>query len=903
MVTSRKKLGYFFDEFIHKDNLNKNIERTDMAIAVVGSKVILFGGWEKGNFSNKIDIYDLTTNTWTTAIADGEARSSASVAVIGTTAIFFGGFMGLKGGKNTYSKQINVYDDENGSWTVAEASEARGFSISVAVVGSKAVFFGGDKATSSNRKSNDLSKRVDIYDSVDKNWRTHETNKAHAWSAVAVVGTKAIFFGGYDDLFKTSQQIDIYDSSTDSWKYATTPTARTDVAAGVIGKKAVFFGGRTYHGNQIAQFSNAIDVYNDENGDWTTARINNESEARDNASVAVAGNKIIFFGGRIGDNKFSGKIDIYDSSKKGNNWITSTASEAREQVSVAVIEGKAVFFGGRIGDKKYSSKIDIYDSITNKWVQWTWNDVIVQDIGTIIQGNLAVFIAKSTNGDVLKYKYSYPPYSYDVMEGSKNLSLVFTQSVFKSNAANRENSAESLYKSQEVSKLTLLEKFKISLAQQVNNKPGWFIIEGKLNYENINESFLLLPKDYDLSRISEESYYEEYRDKFGFEYQGKVSQKTSLKDITFTFIRLNINGNIRKLRQKAYAGGPKKILTLGSQKMEQLKFSRFQPKDAVPSTSYPPDHLDFNGAYGIYLWEIFFHVPTLIALHLNQEQEFAKARKWYQYILNPTNDNNQTWQFLPFTKHNTESVANALKNTQTIQELEIDPFDPYVIAKQRATAFEKYVIIRYIDNLIDWGDMLFAKKSWEAINQATMLYVRAWDLLGRKPIKQGKLIVEAQTFEKLASNQQSGNLPTLCRLETKLPATGGQSSSPEQSCTRAQSADEVYDMTKYGYYFCKPENKDFIDLWSRVEDCLHKIRHCLDSEGKRLVLPLFQAPIDPRQLIQTYASASSGSAVAIPSVSLPHYRFSYMINYAKSVVETVMQFGSELLGVLEKKRC
>ncbi|MDR0773392.1 MAG: hypothetical protein LBE46_03670 [Wolbachia pipientis] len=203
----------------------------------------------------------------------------------------------------------------------------------------------------------------------------------------------------------------------------------------------------------------------------------------------------------------------------------------------------------------------------------------------------------------------------------------------------------------------------------------------------------------------------------------------------------------------------------------------------------------------------------------------------------------------------------------------------------------------YIDNLIDWGDMLFAKKSWEAINQATMLYIRAWDLLGRKPIKQGKFVVEAQTFEKLASNQQSGNLFTLCRLETELPATGRQS---EQSCTRAQSADEGYDMTKYCYYFCKPENKDFIDLWNRVEACLYKIRHCLDSQGKRLVLPLFQAPIDPRQLIQTYTSAGSGSAVAIPSVSLPHYRFSYMINYAKSVVETVMQFGSELLGSVNK---
>lgn len=471
------------------------------------------------------------------------------------------------------------------------------------------------------------------------------------------------------------------------------------------------------------------------------------------------------------------------------------------------------------------------------------------------------------------------------------LVLKFTKNVFESNLTNKEGSA----KFQDNKEILLLENFKVSIAQQVINKPGWFIVEGNLELENVRESFLLLPQGYDISAISHESTYQIAKESFEFRYLSELP-RTNLDDIEFKFMRLNITCSVRNLRHKAYAGGIKRILTLESQEIKQLEFTRFKPKDQV--ISHPPDHLDFSGAYGIYLWEIFFHVPTLIALHFNQEQEFAKARKWYQYILNPTNDNNKTWQFLPFTKHNQESITSTLQSTQIAQELEIDPFDPYVIAKQRATAFEKYVIICYIDNLIDWGDSLFSKKSWEAINQATMLYVRAWDLLGRKPIKKGKLVVEAQTFEKLASNQQSNIISTLCRLEKKLPATGGDLSS---SKTRAQSADEIYDMTKYGCYFCKPHNQDFIDLWSRVESCLYKIRHCLDSQGKRLVLPPFQAPIDPRQLIQTYTSSSSGSAVAIPSVSLPHYRFSYMINYAKSIVETVTQFGSELLGVLEKK--
>jgi hypothetical protein len=41
--------------------------------------------------------------------------------------------------------------------------------------------------------------------------------------------------------------------------------------------------------------------------------------------------------------------------------------------------------------------------------------------------------------------------------------------------------------------------------------------------------------------------------------------------------------------------------------------------------------------------------------------------------------------------------------------------------------------MRYIDNLIAWGDQLFRQDTMESINLATQLYVLASDLLGPKP--------------------------------------------------------------------------------------------------------------------------------------------------------------------------
>ncbi len=67
--------------------------------------------------------------------------------------------------------------------------------------------------------------------------------------------------------------------------------------------------------------------------------------------------------------------------------------------------------------------------------------------------------------------------------------------------------------------------------------------------------------------------------------------------------------------------------------------------------------------------------------------------------------------------------------------------------------------------------------------------------------------------------------------------------------------------------------------------------------GKKAVPPLFQPPLNPKQL----SAVTGGHSVELPQIHLPHYRFSQMVSYAKSIVETVMQFGSELLDVLEKR--
>jgi len=63
-----------------------------------------------------------------------------------------------------------------------------------------------------------------------------------------------------------------------------------------------------------------------------------------------------------------------------------------------------------------------------------------------------------------------------------------------------------------------------------------------------------------------------------------------------------------------------------------------------------------------------------------------------------------------------------------------DSFNPFLIARLRTIAFRKTVVMKYLDNLIAWGDYLFSQNEREQINEATQLYVLAQQILGDKPV-------------------------------------------------------------------------------------------------------------------------------------------------------------------------
>ena len=93
----------------------------------------------------------------------------------------------------------------------------------------------------------------------------------------------------------------------------------------------------------------------------------------------------------------------------------------------------------------------------------------------------------------------------------------------------------------------------------------------------------------------------------------------------------------------------------------------------------------------------------------------------------------EAWRYTEFRTAPAQTLLQMLADPDAIGAYHEDPFDPFAIGRVRTSAFQKAVVLKYVDNLLDWGDSLFSEFTMESVNEATMLYLFAQDILGPRP--------------------------------------------------------------------------------------------------------------------------------------------------------------------------
>ncbi|MQM27341.1 Tc toxin subunit A-related protein [Glycomyces albidus] len=335
-----------------------------------------------------------------------------------------------------------------------------------------------------------------------------------------------------------------------------------------------------------------------------------------------------------------------------------------------------------------------------------------------------------------------------------------------------------------------------------------------------------------------------------------------------------------------------------------------QPGNAVDATAEGGVDFTRGGAYAAYNWEIFFHAPMLIAAKLTAEHRFEEAMRWYHRIFDPTSTDGpeapqRYWVTRPFFEHagedyrrqRIESILGDIgDHLDELRAWKNHPFSPHTVARHRPVAYQKAIVMKYLDNLIGWADQEFRRDTLESINQAVLLYTLAAELLGRRPEKVPPPERADKSYAQLTADaalDPFGNQDVAAVLEGFAP--------PLDLAIPGEDGAEPLPHLQVKY-FGIPVNDKLLGYWDTVADRLFKVRHGLNIEGVFRRLPLFEPPLDPAMLVKAAAAgADLSSVLGLFSATDTRYRFPVLAARAVELCTELRALGEKLLRVLETR--
>jgi Tc toxin complex TcA C-terminal TcB-binding domain len=340
--------------------------------------------------------------------------------------------------------------------------------------------------------------------------------------------------------------------------------------------------------------------------------------------------------------------------------------------------------------------------------------------------------------------------------------------------------------------------------------------------------------------------------------------------------------------------------------------------------------------YANYNWELLYHIPVMVAVHLSNNQRFAEAQNWFHLVFDPTNTDTTVptperfWKSFVFRNdspiQNITALISLLSDTDQAQAqakaaviagynaILANPFDPHVVARTRPSAYQWYVVMKYLDNLIAWGDSLFLADTQETINEATLCYVLAANILGPRPEPMPQPDGTApRNFLQLRQAGLDRLSDAMVDLESQFPFNlipgpdaqpgPGAQAPPGSGSGSSGPADQSGALFGIGrsLYFCIPPNANLLAYWDTVADRLFKIRNSENIQGVAQQLPLFQPPLDPGMLVQAAAAGIDiGSIVSGLSQPSSPVRSLFLIGKSLEIAGEVRSLGAGLLAALEK---
>lgn len=344
--------------------------------------------------------------------------------------------------------------------------------------------------------------------------------------------------------------------------------------------------------------------------------------------------------------------------------------------------------------------------------------------------------------------------------------------------------------------------------------------------------------------------------------------------------------------------------------LENLLSWSTQLLEEPPMVGGPADNkMDFTGANSLYFWELFLHLPFMIAHRLNLEGQYDQAEAWLSFIFEPASKAASYADGRP-DYWNVRPLIPAASSPDSAAAI-TGPQDPDAIASSHPIRYQKAIHAFYVKNQIDRGDAAYRQLTPDSLGEAKLWYMRALNLLGPRPDTRIFSRWEPQTLKALGVSTS----PMLRAFERQLVARDQvveASLADPDTPTLSFDAHTPLRLQRFtadptlpeldNPHLRAPLNAALVGQWDILDSRLRNLRNNRTLDGKALSLPLFAAPMDPRALLAAHAQGAGGAGSSgLISQETPHYRFSVMHGRANAAVDTLCQFGANLLSMIERR--
>lgn len=306
----------------------------------------------------------------------------------------------------------------------------------------------------------------------------------------------------------------------------------------------------------------------------------------------------------------------------------------------------------------------------------------------------------------------------------------------------------------------------------------------------------------------------------------------------------------------------------------------------------------FDGCNGLYFWELFFHTPDLVGSRLSAEGRYHEAQRWYEYIFNPVAREIKP-PAEPVPGDPVVIPAPAYWRCRPLQNNSIEisyeraaPSDPDAIGYTAPIHFRIATFLRYVENLIEWGDSLYRHLDYDSMVHAALNYSRARMLIGEEPVTRTATRWTPMTLKDLLASVSGRD--ALKAFEAGFELDMSDLPAGMQSTPR-------FDLLGSGVF--RPGLNDRPKaLWDLLDARLSNLRNNRSIEGQPLSIPLFSPTLDPLELLRAQANGNLGtSRNPGGQVQVVPYKWQTVYQLAQQGVEFLIQQEDQLRLWLEQR--